>query len=56
MHSIAMDIQNIQETIKFAAKVDTHNLQEYIFGRRSQSPKDAIQVLDIVHRGTKPPE
>ncbi|CAO2813226.1 unnamed protein product [Amaranthus hypochondriacus] len=51
-----MDIQKFLVTIKLAAKVDTHNLLEYLSGRSSESPQDAIQVLDIVLRATKPPD
>lgn len=49
-------VEKFQVAIKFAAKVDLYNLQEYVRGRTSESPQDAIQVLDIVLRAAKPLE
>ncbi|KAJ8434376.1 hypothetical protein Cgig2_014223 [Carnegiea gigantea] len=41
-------------TVKLAAKVDVHQLQEYVCGRVSESPQEAIQSLDVVLRAAKP--
>ncbi|XP_021732844.1 protein argonaute 5-like isoform X1 [Chenopodium quinoa] len=49
------EVQKFQVTIKLANKVDIHFLQEYLAGRFSDSPQDAIQVLDVVLRAAKPP-
>ncbi|KNA05809.1 hypothetical protein SOVF_186940 [Spinacia oleracea] len=49
------EVQKFQVTIKLACKVDIHFLQEYLLGRFSESPQDAIQVLDVVLRAAKPP-
>jgi len=40
--------------VKFAAKVDVHQLLEYVRGRVSESPQESIQALDVVLRAAKP--
>uniref|UniRef100_A0A803M6A6 Uncharacterized protein n=1 Tax=Chenopodium quinoa TaxID=63459 RepID=A0A803M6A6_CHEQI len=52
--SSEMEIAKFQVAIKLAAKVGLYNLQEYLRGRTSEAPQDAIQVLDIVMRAAKP--
>ncbi|XP_021767509.1 protein argonaute MEL1-like [Chenopodium quinoa] len=48
------EVQKFQVTIKLAKEVDKHFLQEYLAGQSSVPPQDAIQVLDVVLRATKP--
>lgn len=48
------EVERFQVAIKLATKVDLYNLQEYIRGRTSETPQDAIQVLDVVLRAAKP--
>uniref|UniRef100_A0A803MLG5 Uncharacterized protein n=1 Tax=Chenopodium quinoa TaxID=63459 RepID=A0A803MLG5_CHEQI len=52
--SSEMEVAKFKVAIKLAAKVGLYNLQEYLRGRTSEAPQDAIQVLDIVMRASKP--
>ncbi|XP_031493653.1 protein argonaute 10-like [Nymphaea colorata] len=37
-------------TLKFIARANLHHLTEFLAGRRSEAPQEALQVLDIVLR------
>uniref|UniRef100_A0A6N2KG31 Piwi domain-containing protein n=1 Tax=Salix viminalis TaxID=40686 RepID=A0A6N2KG31_SALVM len=38
--------------IKYASKVDTHHLKEFLSGRQKDVPQETIQILDIVLRAS----
>ncbi|XP_042382741.1 protein argonaute PNH1-like [Zingiber officinale] len=43
-------VKEYRVSIKFAARADLHHLRQFIAGRQTDAPREALQVLDIVLR------